>query len=292
MSDDKKSIHMTNYIRESNTNEIYGKVVITFKVRDKDIEIVDTDITIKNNNPSNLYFEEKLEQSSEANEYYNVITEDGSHFQIETVNRYVLKEENIEDTDQRVYLSAFPFQLGLYNNEEEMNKALGFGKPVKVGNTDMYVHGYSTSMMAVGGVLTGKLNEPSSFIIGIIEDYKDMIVNIADINISYTIIYINTAVGIIPVATKNGEKYIIDDGAMMPLNLIINNNANLSKEEKIKKEHIKDNLLTYKGTIKTANAYDLNMFDMDLPNYYSVTINDVCIKDYNKYIRGNDLIVQ
>ena len=88
VSDDKKSIHMTNYIRETNTNKIYGKVVITLKVRDNAIEIVDTDITIKNNNPSILYFEEKLEQSSEANEYYNVISKDDSHFQIETVNRF------------------------------------------------------------------------------------------------------------------------------------------------------------------------------------------------------------
>ena len=131
----------------------------------------------------------------------------------------------------------------------------------------------------------------------------------------------------IPTA-KNGEKYMMGDGALMPLNLIVNNNANLSEEEKAEKEHIKDNLLTYKGTIKTANAYDLNMFDMDLPQYYSVTIDteygelpifftrellnpnmkgigegniiegelflsgDVCINDYDKYIRDNDITVQ
>lgn len=127
---------------------------------------------------------------------------------------------------------------------------------------------------------------------------------------------------------KNGEKYLLNDGVLMPLNLIVNNNANLSEEEKSKKEHFKDNLLTYKGTIKYANAYDLNMFGMDLPKYYSVVINteygelpifftkeflnpntkgfgegniiegelflsgDVCIKDYDRYIKENDLVVK
>lgn len=205
VSEDKKSIHMTNYIREINTNEIIGKVVITLKVRDNAIEIVDTDITIKNPNITKLHFDEKLQQSSEANEYYTVISDDDSHFQIETVNRYSLKSENIEGTDQKVYLSAFPFQLDLYSNENEMNSALGFKEPIKVGNTDMYVNGYSTNMMAVGNVLSGKSDEPSSFIIGIIEDYKDVIVKIADINISYTIIYINTAIGTLPVAVHRAN---------------------------------------------------------------------------------------
>ncbi len=205
VSDDKKSINMESYIKESNTNEIIGKVVITLKVRENSLELVDTDITLKNDNQTNLTFQKKLDKSSEANEYYDVISEDDSHFQIETVNRYCLQKENIENTNQVVYLSAFPFELNLYDDENEMNKELGFGKAIKVGNTDMYVKGYSTNMMAVGGVLTGHLDEPSSFIIGIVEDYKDVIVNIAKVNISFTIIYIKTAIGIMPVATHRAN---------------------------------------------------------------------------------------
>lgn len=128
--------------------------------------------------------------------------------------------------------------------------------------------------------------------------------------------------------SKNGEKFLIDDGTIIPLNLIINNNANLSEGEKAQKEHFKDNLLTYKGTIKYADAFDVNMFDMDLHRYYNVVINteygelpiyftkellnpnmqgfgegniiegelflsgDVCINGYDKYIKENDLTIK
>lgn len=128
--------------------------------------------------------------------------------------------------------------------------------------------------------------------------------------------------------SQNGEKYLINDGTLIPLNLIVNNNANLLEEIKAQKEHFKDNLLTYKGTIKYANDYDINMFDMELPKYYNVVINteygelpifftkeflnpymkgfgegniikgelflsgDVCIKDYDKYVKENDLTVK
>lgn len=128
--------------------------------------------------------------------------------------------------------------------------------------------------------------------------------------------------------SQNGEKYLINDGTLIPLNLIVDNNANLLEEIKAQKEHFKDNLLTYKGTIKYANDYDINMFDMELPKYYNVVINteygelpifftkeflnpymkgfgegniikgelflsgDVCIKDYDKYVKENDLTVK
>ncbi len=205
VSDDKKSIHMESYIKESNTNEIVGKVIVTLKVRADALEIVDTDITIKNDNSTMLLFEKKLKQSSESNEYYDVSFEDNYHFQIETVNRYRLKQDNIENTNQKVFLSAFPFQLDLYDDENEMNKALGFESPIKLGNLDIHVNGFSTSMMSSTGVMTGKFDEPASFVIGNIEDYKDVTVNIANINIDFTIIYIETAIGILPVATHRAN---------------------------------------------------------------------------------------
>lgn len=204
-STDKRFLMFTSYIRETNSNEVIGKAVITEKFEPNTLEIIDVDITIKNDNATILHFEEKLEQSSEANEYYNVVSEEGSHFQIETVNRHLLDSENLENTEQKVYLSAFPFKLDIYDTEDEMNKALGFSEPIKIKDTDMYIHGYSTNMMAVGGMLTGQLDEPSSFIIGIIEDYKDITVNIADIDSSFTIIYIKTEIGILPVVAHRAN---------------------------------------------------------------------------------------
>lgn len=210
-SDDKKKIHMSNFIREVTTNEIMGKVVITLIVNDEvhELQIVDVDITLKNDNISTLQFENKLDPSSEANEYWDVISEDGAHFQIETVNRYSLNKDTIVNTNQKVSLSVFPFQLDLYENEDELNKALGFEKPVQVADTGMMVKGFSSKMMAVGGVFTGKFNEPCSFIIGEIEYYRDVTLNIADVNIDFTIVYINTAIGIMPVAT-NRKNFKLD----------------------------------------------------------------------------------
>ena len=109
-STDKRFLMFTSYIRETNSNEVIGKAVITEKFEPNTLEIIDVDITIKNDNATILHFEEKLEQSSEANEYYNVVSEEGSHFQIETVNRHLLDSENLENTEQKVYLSAFPFK--------------------------------------------------------------------------------------------------------------------------------------------------------------------------------------
>lgn len=210
-SNDKKKIHMTNYIREENTKEILGKVVITLVVNyeEHQLQIVDVDITLKNDNITTLEFEKKLKPSSEANEYYDVIAEEGAHFQIETVSRYSLEKEDIVNTKQRVSLSAFPFQLDIYENEDELNKALGFEKPIEVGNTGMMVRGYSSKMMAVGGVFTGKYEEPCSFIIGEVEYYRDVTINIADEKIDFTIIYINTATGMMPVAT-NRENFKLE----------------------------------------------------------------------------------
>ena len=132
VNDDKTKIHMTSYFKDINTKKNIGKVVITLIVRKDNIELVDSDIVLLSDKKIKLHFEEKLEQSSEANEYYMVYDlESERHFDIETVNRYCIKEE-LEDSDRDAYLSAFPFQLDLYENEEEMNKALGMGEEVDI----------------------------------------------------------------------------------------------------------------------------------------------------------------
>lgn len=124
--------------------------------------------------------------------------------------------------------------------------------------------------------------------------------------------------------SENMNKIIFEDGVLMPSNLIINNNTIMNEKERNEKEHHKDNLLKFKGTIKYANKYDINMFGIELPKYYSVVINtgygelpifftksflnnkmieeieegntisgdiflsgDVCINEYEKYAEDN-----
>lgn len=120
---------------------------------------------------------------------------------------------------------------------------------------------------------------------------------------------------------KDGQKYLMGEGALIPTNMIVNNSANLSDEERKNKDHSFDNLVDFKGTIISVNKYSLNMFDMDLNNYYTAEVEtefgrmqiviptpmipeglkgfgsgniiagklilsgDVCIDDYEKYTK-------
>ena len=75
------------------------------------LNIIDIDIILDNDNTSRIHFLKKLAASSEANEYYDAeVVGQGGHLQIETVNRNACKEE-IVDTEQEVYISAFPFSV-------------------------------------------------------------------------------------------------------------------------------------------------------------------------------------
>lgn len=202
-SKDKKMFHLTKHIFDQKINEKIGKIVITLAIKRKENKLLDIDITLLNDKEIELNFLEKLDMSSEANEYYEVSTiDDERHFQIETVNRYSLAKKKIENTKQKVYLSCFPFILNIFNNMEELNEKYGFSEPIRVGNTDMKVTGFDKNMVAVGGMLTGNFDEPSSFIIGRVDSFKDITAIIGELPITFTIIKINTAFGIVPVAAS------------------------------------------------------------------------------------------
>ncbi len=199
VSKDKTKIHMTSFFKDIHTHEKIGKVVSTLIVRPDTIELVDIDIVLLSEHKTKLHFEEKLEESSEANEYYVVYDlEQEKHFDIETVNRYTISED-IENKDLNVFLSAFPFQLEVFENEDEMNKILGFGKEVEISSFGKKVITLDSKILADGRVMTGA-KEPCSFIIGEVTNYKDVEVNIANHNIKFIIIYLDTGIGIIPVA--------------------------------------------------------------------------------------------
>lgn len=97
-TEDKKKIQTVKYIIDKKTGERIGKTVFTMKVNDSDIQILDTDIVFTNHIPYKLKFLEKLDESSEANEYYNVEDQESRvHFQIETVNHYRVNKDMSRD---------------------------------------------------------------------------------------------------------------------------------------------------------------------------------------------------
>ena len=103
-------------------------------------------------------------------------------------------------------------------------------------------------------------------------------------------------------ANKDGNKTLMNDGYMIPYNLLVNNNAKLSEEERNKKYHNRDNLLTFKSKLKNIKERKITMFNIDMPSYYSATIdttygeldiiipNSIISKNTRK-IENNNIIV-
>ena len=72
--------------------------------------------------------------------------------------------------------------------------------------------------------------------------------------------------------SADGQKLLMKDGLIVATNYLVNNNANLTAEERSNKEHCFDNLVDICGTITMCNKIPLNMLGMDLNNYYWANI--------------------
>lgn len=68
--------------------------------------------------------------------------------------------------------------------------------------------------------------------------------------------------------SKEDKGLLLNDGFIGAIDFIVNNSANLTCEERQSKEHLLDNLVDVRGTVISCCKYPLNMFDMDLNNYY------------------------
>ena len=202
ISEDKTIIIATKDIFNKDNMEIIGKEVITTKLsKDGDsYEILDVDLELLNENKITLEFDSKLKESSDSNEYYNVHTVDNNvHFQIETVNRYRIEDRDIVNKRKDVYISAFPFILSIFSTMEEVNKALGFIKPIKVKELDLDVNGYSEEFVGNGDIFCGYI---SSIIIGRVVSFSSVNAIIGEELVPFTLIKVKTSIGIIPVAAS------------------------------------------------------------------------------------------
>lgn len=65
---------------------------------------------------------------------------------------------------------------------------------------------------------------------------------------------------------------MMKDGIVVAANYLVNNNANLTAEERNNKDHCFDNIVDICGTITTCNKFSLNMFHMDMNNYYMANV--------------------
>ncbi len=193
------------------SKEKIGEYVFTVKnnSKQKTCEVKDIDIVLVNPCVSKIKFDEKLENSSDANEYYNASIEEGGHFQLETVNRYLIEGE-IEGLEQEVSLSAFPFKLSIYDTIEDFNSQMGFSKPVTVGETEIEVCGYSDTFISSSVLFKQDSDdEVFSFVVGKIKEYKKVCVEMNGEMNEFIIAQIKTAVGNLTTVI-NPDRYNIE----------------------------------------------------------------------------------
>lgn len=203
-SEDKRILHLANPMWDASTGERIGKFVFTLLIDDahKAFEVIDIDITLDSAETTELRFLEKLPQSSDANEYYDVETTDnGIRLQIETVNRHFLAGD-IVNTAQRVRACAFPFQLTVYDDMDALNEAAGLRQTVNVNGTDMSVGGLSSIFAAPGslGSIGGSENDIYSLMVGIARDIRNVSVKLGEKTLAFVIVQLESALGLLPVA--------------------------------------------------------------------------------------------
>ena len=202
-SKDKRIILMANPLIDLTTKEKIGKFVFTFEIyqRTKQLMLIDIDITLDSPQPIKLDFIERLPMSSLANEYYLVsVGDEGPHLQIETVNRHAVELENLEDTTQAVYISAFPFSLSIYDDLDELNDSLGMKKTVVIAGEEYKLTGFDLNFMGTGDAFGAKEGETFTFLVGTIVSYRIVRIDIVENIVDFVLAEVSTALGTIPCA--------------------------------------------------------------------------------------------
>ncbi len=190
-------------LTDKKTGKQIGKYVFTFfaNLEMQRNEVLDLDIVLDNDAPVELSFNTKLKKSSDSNEYYEAVTlNTDQHLTIETVNRYVIESE-IEKKNLSVYVSAFPYELTVFDDEQSFNKFCGFENAVEVADTGIYLHGIGTNFISPGGIFSDdEIDNTSthSFVVGVVESFSDITISFGESEHEAYIIYLNTALGILP----------------------------------------------------------------------------------------------
>ena len=101
---------------------------------------------------------------------------------------------------------------------------------------------------------------------------------------------------------EDGNKTVMNDGYLIPFNLLNNSNSKLTEEERNSRDHRRDNLLTFKAKLKNVQTKQIEMFNIEVPDYYTATIDtnfgelDIIIprsiaNKYKKEIKEDTVII-
>lgn len=206
-SKDKKYLHVARYMRDSVSGDRIGKIVYTlFNDHErKTLQILDIDIVLDGGQVTQLNFLQKLPDSSDANEYYDVEVVDGQqHLRIETVNRHCVDGEILGST-QEVLASAFPFRLSIHEDIDALNRELGFKeRPIRLGDTEMKMGGLSPTFAAPSDVFHNQEfdGEVFSYVIGVVKSTRDVTIEFGERSLPFTIVLLESALGSLPTAVS------------------------------------------------------------------------------------------
>lgn len=203
-SKDGQYLHMSNALMDAKTNTQVGRYIFTIflDTKRKTLSVRDVDIVLDNTVPVCLDFISKYKASSDANEYYEVVTEEmEQHLCIETVNRHTISGD-ILGTKQAVYASAFPFKVAIYDDLADLNRAVGFDERlVKVGDEEYAVGGLSDTFTGVGGVFSGEQAAEEdiwTLMVGVVDSYQNVALKFGDTTCEACIVQLKTALGMLP----------------------------------------------------------------------------------------------
>ena len=199
---DKKYFIAKADMLDKSSGDVTGEFVFTIWANheEKRNEILDLDITLSNPVPTELHFLERLEGSSDANEYWDVETvAEEQHLQIETVSRHTVNGD-VSDEKCPAYISAFPFSLSFYDDIDTFNRMMGFSQ-ISVGDTGLAVSGLSETFLAPGSIMSkNHSDEIFSFVLGTVESFRDVSVDMGETQLNFVLAQVKTGLGTIPVA--------------------------------------------------------------------------------------------
>lgn len=208
MTEDRKYLHTGTPLCDANTGVPIGDVVFTIEIKEKALEILDVDLTLRGGEPVKLRFEKQYPWSSNSNEYWFAFTDEGEQaVEIETVYRYAVPTE-LQDTVQPVCVSAFPFRVEVFEDLPAASKAYGFEHPVKVPalGEDFEVSLYSPTFSAPGSLFRKEGSEESfSFLFGTVQAIRPTELQLGEERIRFLIVDLDTAFGTLPAAMSEDQ---------------------------------------------------------------------------------------
>ncbi len=195
ISKDQKFLLIAYPLENQSTKTIFGEAYILNKLNDEitNLEIQDVDLVIKNR-AKEIHLSDRLIASSDANEHY-IAEYDSAEFVIETVNRHAIWEDNLENKDYKVGLSAFAFQIGVYDNIEAYNSQYDFNGGDFAGR----IVGFSEKFVMPKDE---ESDTPYTYFLGTVVDVKDVKVKLTEVILDFSIILVDSFLGKLPVVAS------------------------------------------------------------------------------------------